>query len=330
MSPGQCPFCGPAPATIALGPVRPDGASGVAFTVRACRRCGTRFLDPALDAADESAYYPAAYGPFTDAPAQPGSVEGFRALALAARGRVGAANPLRRAYGALYRFLWGDYDLPVPRPWGTRRALELGCGAGDYLAKLRAAGWDAVGVDPSPHAAQAAERRHGLRIHLGSIETLPAGGPPFQFAAAWEVVEHLKDPVRDLTLMRRRLARDGMFFFSTPDPGSLECRLLGARWAGYDVPRHLALFGRGQARELLRRAGFRAARVDVLRQADNWMLALGAWAREAAGLPAGLRGRLERLAQPHRMDVKTLFLPAAFFFAAFRAGGRMRVIARCL
>lgn len=46
-----------------------------------------------------------------------------------------------------------------PRPLG--RALDLGCGRGQYTPELARRGWDAVGVDVVPRAIAAARRRDG-------------------------------------------------------------------------------------------------------------------------------------------------------------------------
>jgi SAM-dependent methyltransferase len=327
MTPGRCPLCGPAPSRSCLGPLVPDGSRGVAFTVRACIACGALFCDPALELTDVPDYYGADYAPYAAPPPPSPLTRGFRSILMALRDLARRGNPLRRMYGEAYRFLWKDYALPVPRPWGTRRALELGCGAGDYLARLRSAGWDVTGLDPSPSAALEAERRHGLRVHLRPLQALDDANASFQLAVAWEVVEHLQDPVGDLSALARRMAPDGLLMLSTANAASPERRLFGRYWLAYDVPRHLALFGPAQLRELLRRAGFHAVRFDYLWHADNWMASLRSAAR-GAPFPRRARDRLAEILEPSRMDVKLPFLAPAFVLAALRAAGRIRVMAR--
>ncbi len=62
------------------------------------------------------------------------------------------------------------------RPLG--RALDLGCGRGQYTPELARRGWDAVGVDVVPAAIEAAKRRSedGVTYVFGDVTDLPAAG----------------------------------------------------------------------------------------------------------------------------------------------------------
>lgn len=63
-----------------------------------------------------------------------------------------------------------------PRPLG--RALDLGCGRGQYTPELARRGWEAVGVDNVPAAVEAARRRDpaGAAYVVGDVTALPAAG----------------------------------------------------------------------------------------------------------------------------------------------------------
>lgn len=58
------------------------------------------------------------------------------------------------------------------RPLG--RALDLGCGRGQYTPELARRGWDAVGIDYVPAAIEAAERRntYGATYVVGDVTDL--------------------------------------------------------------------------------------------------------------------------------------------------------------
>lgn len=58
------------------------------------------------------------------------------------------------------------------------RALDLGCGRGQYTPELARRGWQAVGIDYVPAAIQAAERRGaaGVTYVVGDVTDLPAAG----------------------------------------------------------------------------------------------------------------------------------------------------------
>jgi SAM-dependent methyltransferase len=67
------------------------------------------------------------------------------------------------------------------RPVG--RALDLGCGRGQYASELTSRGWDVVGVDYVPQAIDAANRRSipGARFVVGDVTDLPADLGRFDF-----------------------------------------------------------------------------------------------------------------------------------------------------
>ena len=63
-----------------------------------------------------------------------------------------------------------------PRPLG--RALDLGCGRGQYTPELARRGWEAVGVDYVPAAIEAAQANSpgvdGLSYVVGDVTRLPS------------------------------------------------------------------------------------------------------------------------------------------------------------
>ena len=76
---------------------------------------------------------------------------------------------------------WDEYTVDdfhfTDFPPGAR-VLDVGCGEGDQLHALRAAGCTAVGVEPDPNAVQALCRQ-GLDVHLGVAEALPVDSASF-------------------------------------------------------------------------------------------------------------------------------------------------------
>jgi SAM-dependent methyltransferase len=63
-----------------------------------------------------------------------------------------------------------------PRPLG--RALDLGCGRGQYTPELARRGWQATGIDVVPAAVEAARRKgpEDVSYVVGDVTGLPAAG----------------------------------------------------------------------------------------------------------------------------------------------------------
>jgi len=77
------------------------------------------------------------------------------------------------------------------------RAIDLGCGAGNYAIYLAAHGFEVTGVDSSPAAITIAEgnaRKHNVRCRfiiadlLGDLHEIPGH---FDFAFDWEFLHHI-------------------------------------------------------------------------------------------------------------------------------------------
>ena len=97
------------------------------------------------------------------------------------------------------------------RPLG--RALDLGCGRGEYTVELARRGWDAVGVDYVPMAVEAATRRAvpGTAFRVGDVTALPSGDlGSFDFFLDVGCFQHLdRDQRRAEGRSASALANDG-------------------------------------------------------------------------------------------------------------------------
>jgi 2-polyprenyl-3-methyl-5-hydroxy-6-metoxy-1,4-benzoquinol methylase len=105
-------------------------------------------------------------------------------------------------------------------PYG-RRALDLGCGAGEGTAYLhREHGWDVVGVDVAVDALIMAHKEYGTsRAQFGAMDagSLAFSDASFDAIVSVEVVEHLRIPQSYLREARRVLRPGGTFLLTTPN-----------------------------------------------------------------------------------------------------------------
>jgi SAM-dependent methyltransferase len=120
---------------------------------------------------------------------------------------------------------WFAVHLAAAGALPLRRALVLGCGAGDLERELHAHGWarEIVGIDLSPKvlevARQAAAGIDSISYVLASMDDLPVGEPPFlpgSFDAVLGVasVHHCAQLDALYAALARLLAPDGWFFLN--------------------------------------------------------------------------------------------------------------------
>jgi SAM-dependent methyltransferase len=170
--------------------------------------------------------------------------------------------------------------------------LDVGCSTGAFIAEAVAAGFDAEGLELSSVAASAACAR-GLRVHEAAAEEFQ---PTRRYAVvtAFDVIEHLRDPVALVERVATWLADEGIFVATLPDIASVPARLLGRHWFYYAPPDHIHYFMPATVRRLLGRAGF--GHVEVRRALKPLTVdyATGALARlvPALGAPAAIVCRL--------------------------------------
>ena len=75
---------------------------------------------------------------------------------------------------------------------GARRVLDLGCGQGELVGRLTAAGYEAVGIDPRPEAvAEARRRTPAARFEVAAAEALPEDLGLFDAAVFVNALHHV-------------------------------------------------------------------------------------------------------------------------------------------
>jgi 2-polyprenyl-3-methyl-5-hydroxy-6-metoxy-1,4-benzoquinol methylase len=230
------------------------------WTVRHCSACAVAWPDPQPRAED----IPKLYSSYHTHGAAPktrfdGLRRGIRQCVLARMG-----YPAAQAQEILPRLL--SRVIPLARaaaldvmnlaPSTTGTLLDVGCGNGEFLGRMRDLGWSVCGVDPDPAAARKG-RSEGLQIFVGTISDVP-DTTRYDVITMNHVIEHVSDPVGLLRECRKRLRpRTGTLVITTPNIKSLGHWWFKRYWRGLEVPRHLVLFSPESLSDCVNRSGLR-------------------------------------------------------------------------
>jgi SAM-dependent methyltransferase len=138
------------------------------------------------------------------------------------------------------------------------KVLDIGCGRGLLLNKLRERGWEPRGTELSEEAAAYARHKLNLPVTTEELRECRFPGEEFDLVILWHVLEHVQEPRAMLEEVSRILKPGGVLLVAVPNFGSYEARRTGPGWFHLDVPRHLTHFTPRTLGEALGLAGLSA------------------------------------------------------------------------
>lgn len=153
------------------------------------------------------------------------------------------------------RGMASSYVRHLPAPTEGARVLDVGCGNGEFLLRMRAAGWEVQGLEVDP-ASRAWAESSGIPVHPGQLtaDTFPAAS--FEAITMNHVIEHLHHPRELLVTCYLLLKPGGILWIAAPNGGAAGLERFGRDWAPLDPPRHTVHFTYDALRRALVEAGF--------------------------------------------------------------------------
>jgi len=276
------------------------------FAARRCQRCGLIFLSPRPTPDSLAAWYPDSYAPYR--PAIQDEANGLMRWMRHRRMRQ------RR------RFVEG-FAGPTPG-----RLLDLGASTGIFMGEMRSNGWQVMGIELNERAATYARERLGLDVICAELSQAQLPANHFDAITLWDVIEHTFDPAEVLAEVWQRLADGGIVALTIPNWESLDRRLFGRYWVGFDAPRHLHVFPSPVLEEMLREAGFAVeANRTTFGGYFTFVTSLRTWLR-AHLPPGGLLTGIEKAIDLH--GIRFVFEPFFGLMEWLGWGGTRVVVAR--
>jgi SAM-dependent methyltransferase len=236
------------------------------FDIKDCPSCGVFFLSPVPEPDVLSSYYPEGYwlGPPS------GDDGGDDGAAATQQNGGGLWTRLIEFYR---RLVLRDHVRFVRRVLAAQAArgddvflLDVGCGDGSFLSACAAP--KSMGMDLSEGAVRHVAAR-GFPAVRGGLDAAPLREGTFSLITMFHVLEHVYSVDDTLGTVHRLLHEGGDLVLQVPNAASYQAKLLGGRWAGLDVPRHLLDFTPRSLRAVLRKNGFEPVRETHFSIRDN-------------------------------------------------------------
>ena len=227
----ECPLCG-LHSTSVVYPESRDYITRKRFQVLDCSKCLVAWTSPVPT--DLDAHYPRYYRRY---------------------------NPLVIATLTFF------YKRRIAR-WCRRvkragSALEFGCGAGFMLDALRGYGWKVAGTERTEEMARFAQEQLGITVYVESQSGIPIG-EKFDLVVMFQVLEHLEEPLAQLSRAADLLSDGGSVVVGVPNFASWQSKYGKSNWLHLDVPRHLVHFGPASIDVAAKKAGLRVQAVDYV------------------------------------------------------------------
>lgn len=143
------------------------------------------------------------------------------------------------------------------------RLLDIGCATGFFMDTARNNGWEVNGIEISKFAANYATKKLSLDVQIGDFEQIAQPDNQYNLVTAWDVVEHLANPLTSFKRIHSSIKKDGWFVFSTPDVESIPARITKSNWVGYKLSdEHLVYFSPKTIKRLCALTGFEIKRIE--------------------------------------------------------------------
>jgi SAM-dependent methyltransferase len=131
--------------------------------------------------------------------------------------------------------------------------LDVGCGSGHYLYKLKTYGFDnLLGVDP--YLEKDITYKNGLTIKKGDLSDIPG---TFDVIMLHHSLEHMEKQKETLIEIHNKLSEGGMCLIRIPTVSSLPWETYRENWVHMDPPRHFFLHSHESISRLAQEAGLK-------------------------------------------------------------------------
>jgi 2-polyprenyl-3-methyl-5-hydroxy-6-metoxy-1,4-benzoquinol methylase len=137
----------------------------------------------------------------------------------------------------------------------TNKLLDVGCGRGWFLQEAKKRGWEVHGTEYSETGKELCESQ-GIKMKLGqlSADTFPM--EEFDVITSFEVIEHINNPIEEISNINTFLRKGGLFYCTTPNFNSLMRLYLKESYNVITYPEHLSYYTKKTLNKLIESHGF--------------------------------------------------------------------------
>jgi SAM-dependent methyltransferase len=292
------------------------------FKIVQCKECGLIFINPQPEPETLKKYYPKVY--YTPNPSHYREYSWLRRKVLETYWGYrphSDSTPNMHLFKKMVMLPFRiKYRHCIPFVEGGR-LLDIGCGNGTELYRLKLMGWEVYGVEIDIEASERAKSK-GLSVYTGNLFEANYPDHFFHVVRMSFVLEHLPNPRETLLEISRILMPKGRIYISVQNARSLNYWLFRKWWFSLDVPRHLFSFTPKTIRKLLSSLGLKVGTLWFDSGERNFLVSLQYWVNERYG-----RGAVCQMPQPiaESRFLKFIFSPFCWVVDRLKFGDLMHL-----
>ncbi|WPF88365.1 class I SAM-dependent methyltransferase [Cyanobacterium aponinum AL20118] len=216
------------------------------FGVEQCLQCDFRFTNPRPPAESIFDYYTKNYHCYRD-----DGICTNKTIESSTSEKTVSNECLKYSF---YGGFWGSRGWVIPNLSKGATVLELGCGSGGFVRECVSRGWNTIGTDLN-RDLQSNIFNMGAKFIETNLPSINLPDNHLDAVFAWQVLEHLYQPIETLEEIKRVLKPQGIFAFSVPNSDCWQFHLFKNKWAGLQVPTHVSHFSEKSIRQVVEKSG---------------------------------------------------------------------------
>lgn len=144
---------------------------------------------------------------------------------------------------------------------GNKTILDIGTGIGVFVGVAKDRGWTADGIELTPEDCNYAKDKYGIQLIQKNFYDIRES-VKYDVVTLFEVIEHLRAPLKDLRRINKLVNLEGVLVVATPIQDSLYGRKTRDNNVFWNVVTHLSYFTKDVLINYLKEAGFEILEVN--------------------------------------------------------------------
>jgi 2-polyprenyl-3-methyl-5-hydroxy-6-metoxy-1,4-benzoquinol methylase len=144
----------------------------------------------------------------------------------------------------------------------NNRILDVGCGNGMLLEEAKKRGWKVYGTEFTDNQISYLISK-GISAYQGRLNPSAFDNDFFDVIISSEVIEHINNPLEEMSCFYKFLRRGGLVYITTPNFNAIERFILKNNYEVIEYPEHLCYYTPKTLNLLMKTVGFKKLKVTT-------------------------------------------------------------------